>query len=337
MPAESTRPWSCQTRRWSWGRKIGIPDAMGCFSTLRGSLAALGAATPHIDEVLPATDPLWPVFPLLRAWGEVNAGQLDRAAALMRGFAIQDIVGKYDLELLAAAAIVCAAVGSQPQREWVYARLEPHAGLHAVIGGCAAYHDAVDYYLGLLAAALGRTEQAAQHFYCLDCDARAAREPGLGCSEPSGARRPPVGSTRQRLPQRRRHLVARIRRPASAPAGCKRPERYRERTQYAVRLTQLEREIADADARNDSVRSEQACAERDSLVHELTVAVGLGRRARRLGDETEKARKTVGARIRDVLQRIERVHPALARHLRATISTGMTCVYAPPDGCQWLL
>ena len=50
------------------GRTIGIPDALGCFSTLRGSLAALGARMPALADVLPQTDPLWPVFPLLRAW-----------------------------------------------------------------------------------------------------------------------------------------------------------------------------------------------------------------------------------------------------------------------------
>src|SRR5207253_10769184 len=110
---------------------------------------------------------LWPVFPLLRAWTmlcEGDQGNRGEAAACMRGFAIEDIVGKYDLELMSVAATVCAAVGSQSQRAWVYAQLEPHAGLHVVIGGCAAYHGAVDHFLGLLAAALGRKEQAAGHF-----------------------------------------------------------------------------------------------------------------------------------------------------------------------------
>src|SRR5205814_4253780 len=85
-------------------------------------------------------------------------------SACMRGFAIQDIDGKYDLELLAVAAFVCAMVGSDAQREWVVSRLQPHAGTHAVVGGCAAYHGCVDHHLGLLAAALGRGHQAAVHF-----------------------------------------------------------------------------------------------------------------------------------------------------------------------------
>src|SRR5437016_5959423 len=87
------------------GSQIGIPDAYGCFSTLRGSLAALGARPPVIDDMLPQTDPLWPVFPLLRAWVRIYHGEQEQAAVSMRGFALEDIVGKYDLELLAVAAI----------------------------------------------------------------------------------------------------------------------------------------------------------------------------------------------------------------------------------------
>jgi hypothetical protein len=108
------------------------------------------------------------------------------------------------------------------------------------------------------------------------------------------------------------------------------------RTQYGARLKMLEEEIAAADAANDTLRSERACNERDALAHELAAAAGLGGRRRRLGDEVERARKTVGARIRDVFLRIERV-PELARYLRDTISTGTTCVYAPPDARGWLL
>ena len=136
------------------GLQIGVPDARGCFSTLRGSLAAFGSSMPTLEDVLPDTDPLWPVFPLLRAWTLVSHNDLEQASTCMRGFAIEDVDGKYDLELLAVAAFVCAAVGSDSQREWVYARLQPHAGTHAVVGGCAAYHGCVDHHLGLLAAAL---------------------------------------------------------------------------------------------------------------------------------------------------------------------------------------
>ena len=35
------------------GAAIGIPDAFGCHSTLRGSLGALGAPMPPVDALLP--------------------------------------------------------------------------------------------------------------------------------------------------------------------------------------------------------------------------------------------------------------------------------------------
>src|SRR5206468_1888309 len=106
-------------------------------------------------------------------------------------------------------------------------------------------------------------------------------------------------------------------------------------TEYATRLAKLEREIAQADTTCDEGKSERATAERDALVHELIAATGIGGRQRRLGDQTERARKTVGARVRDALARIERVHPLLAGHLRLTLRTGTTCAYVPPDEHRW--
>src|SRR5664279_4679445 len=47
------------------GLAIGEPDAMGCFCTSRWSLVALGVRAP--DMSMDAGDPLWPMFPLLKA------------------------------------------------------------------------------------------------------------------------------------------------------------------------------------------------------------------------------------------------------------------------------
>ncbi len=55
-----------------------------------------------------------------------------------------------------------------------------------------------------------------------------------------------------------------------------------------------------------------ARAPRDALVHELGATTGLGGRQRRLGDQTERARKTVGAACVTALARIECIHPLLA-------------------------
>jgi hypothetical protein len=287
----------------------------------------------------------------------------------MRGFPIQDIVGKYDLELMAVAATVSAAVGSQAQREWAYEQLEPHAGRHAVVGGCAAYHGAVDHLLGLLAAALGRPELAGSHFA-----AAIAQHDRLGTPAWAELSRrelqplqnhPPANvfrydggtwrlafdgrevhlpdakglhdiATLLSVPGREVHVCTLLGSPI--PSGGADPVLDQQaRALYGARLAELDAELVEADTTLDPLRSERASIERDALVHELAAATGLGKRSRRLGDETERARKTVGARVRDVLARIERVHPGLATHLRASISTGTSCVYVPSDDFHWLV
>lgn len=354
------------------GRAVGIPDAAGCHATLRGSLAALGAAMPPLDQLLPDLDPLWPLFPLLSAWSDIYVGELSRARATMQGFAVRDLSGRYDLEMLAAAAVVCAAVGTVDQQRWLYDQLAPHAGLHVVVGGCAAYHGAVDDHLGRLAAALGQPDRAAQHFSAAMAQhdrlgtpawgevSRRARDRLVagGVFRPDGETwQLTFDSVEARLPDARGlHDIATL---LGAPnqdihvftlLGLPNPGLgadppvldERARAEFAARLRVLDIDIAEADATADPERSARADAERRALLQELSAATGLGGRKRRLGAETERARKAVGARIRDVLLRVDRVHPTLARHLRDTIVTGTTCSYHPhrarPGSCDhaWL-
>jgi AAA ATPase domain len=103
----------------------------------------------------------------------------------------------------------------------------------------------------------------------------------------------------------------------------------RARRELRERLTGLEEEIDEAERWADPDRAARARQERDALVEELAAATGLGGRSRRLGDQSERARKAVTARIRDVITRIERVHPALGAHLRASVTTGTFCAYSP--------
>lgn len=63
--------------------------------------------------------------------------------------------------------------------------------------------------------------------------------------------------------------------------------------------------------------------------------MGLGGRDRRLGDEKERARKAVSARIGDAIDRIERANPQLAQHLRNSVQTGTWCTYAPAEPTRW--
>src|SRR3954451_20291749 len=58
----------------------------------------------------------------------------------------------------------CAALGAQATAAIVYPELEPLAGTNVMIGHLVACHGAADRYLGMLAATLGESERAEEHF-----------------------------------------------------------------------------------------------------------------------------------------------------------------------------
>ncbi|MEU4389253.1 AAA family ATPase [Kribbella sp. NPDC023855] len=107
------------------------------------------------------------------------------------------------------------------------------------------------------------------------------------------------------------------------------------RAAYRERLRELEEDLAEAEADNDLIRAEKARTERDFLAHELASALGLGGRARTAGDPVERSRKAVSLRIGTAIKAIDHVHPALGRHLRASVHTGRQCVYEPEDDVTW--
>jgi hypothetical protein len=109
------------------------------------------------------------------------------------------------------------------------------------------------------------------------------------------------------------------------------------RAAYQRRLSLLDGEIDRAAELGDDREAAKLDQERAALLDELRAAAGLGGRTRRLGDEAERARKTVSARIRDTLRKLDDRHPELAAHLRATVSTGAICRYQAENGMTWRL
>ncbi|WP_285793283.1 AAA family ATPase [Micromonospora sp. NBRC 107095] len=109
------------------------------------------------------------------------------------------------------------------------------------------------------------------------------------------------------------------------------------KARYRRHLARLDEEIDRAAARDDERKVSMLDAERGALLDELRAAAGLAGRSRRLGDEAERARKTVTARIRDTLRKLDERHPTLAGHLRDCVSTGSTCRYLPPSPLPWRL
>ena len=107
-------------------------------------------------------------------------------------------------------------------------------------------------------------------------------------------------------------------------------------TAYKQRVAELAEEQDDADAAHDLARAERARTEYDTLVEQLTRAVGLGGRRRTAGPEPiERLRKAVSARLHDAIGRIEEVHPTLGRHLTKAVHTGIYCAYRPETPTVW--
>jgi tetratricopeptide (TPR) repeat protein len=355
------------------GRAAGEPDAVGCFCTQRWSLVALGVREPDEPMLADEVDPLWPMVPLMRAWPHAARGDREGARAALGNFSVLDILPTHDLEGLAVAAVVFAVAGDDSQRCWAYEQLAPYAGTHVVVGGCAAYHAAVDHHLGVLAAARGDDALAERHLRAAltmhrrigaaawasvterELDALGARRPvdefrrvddrwllvfgGRACTMADAKG---LGDLHRILAADGAEihvldLLGPEVRGRVGPTGADPVLDARARAEYRRRLDVLADEVAHAEAAGDAERSDRAERERHALLHELAAATGLGGRDRRLGDATERARKTVGARIRDTLARMEQVHPELAAHLRSAVHLGTTCRYAPPDPVAWRL
>jgi hypothetical protein len=109
------------------------------------------------------------------------------------------------------------------------------------------------------------------------------------------------------------------------------------RAAYKARIDELREERELAEAANDTVRAERAREELDAIGEALQSAYGLGGRARRAGDQAERARSAVTWRIRSAITRVEAVHPALGRHLKNSVRTGTFCSYAPEQPVDWRL
>jgi hypothetical protein len=363
------------TEAFHLGRAVGEPDATGAHGTLRGSLLMFGDVEGGWDlspNELAESSPAPYYEPVLRAIPLISRGELDAARQAMAGYVVDDMLANFNLEPLAILASVVAPAGTDRQRERVYERLKPHAGLHAVVGGCAGYWGAVDHHLGELAAALGRQPEAAAHLESavdsydrLGAPAWADRcrrrlDQIRGAEHPASDRERAVfrfdgGSweldfqgTQVHLPDAKglRDIAVLLSTPGRGvhvlrllgveePTGADPLLDNQARRAYRARLSELDAEIDEARSWQDPHRAERASIERTALISELTAAAGLAGRTRRLGDRTERARKTVTARIRDALRRIDKAHPEMAEHLRMTISTGTECGYTPQRPITW--
>jgi tetratricopeptide (TPR) repeat protein len=104
---------------------------------------------------------------------------------------------------------------------------------------------------------------------------------------------------------------------------------------YRARLSNLRKELADARRFGDESCLHALEREAEFLSRELARAVGLGGHDR-VSSEAERARLRVTNAIRSAVSIISRHHPTLGHHLKAYLSTGNFCIYAPnPPVLEW--
>jgi len=359
----------------AFGLRIGEPDAIAAAGTQNYVLRRLGGTTvpiagdpSDIEAVGPGGETL------LRALIALSVGERDVAERIVAGRSFADFPLAHDVEIRVFAAGIAVEVGSNEQRSQVYESLLPYAGAGSVVGGCAAYQGAVDHHLGALATAMGDPSAAAHFVAAVEVYERLgapgwaalARAElaaiGAGTVTPAGpaenvfrrdgavwqlrfagrdAHVPDAKGLRDiatllGLPGQEVHVRALL--GLSGPgAGADDVLDARARAEYGRRIAVLDDELDRADHAGDTDRAARAAAERAALVRELAAATGLGGRPRRLADETEKARKTVTARIRHSIGRLADTHPELAEHLAASVQTGTLCSYAPVEPVTWRL
>jgi tetratricopeptide (TPR) repeat protein len=355
------------TQALELGTAIGEPDAHGVYETLMWAVRVAGDAPLYAEPRL-ESDP-WPAVPVIEAVTRVATGDLDAAQRALTRLDIAGLPPTHDLELLAFATQAVVAAGTDAQRNGLYVMLRRYAGQHIVVGGCASYFGAVDHHLALLARSLGRFEDARGHLAAaavlherLGAPAftQRSRDEADACEATAAPERCVFRrdgdvwtivyrGIESHLPDAKglRDLAVLLANPGESVhavelqtghpphTGADEVLDDRAKAAYRRRLAELESDIDDAEADDDTYRAEKARAEREALISELSAAVGLGGRDRRLGDESERSRKAVTARIRDAISRIRRTNPALGEHLRTAVQTGTWCTYAPQERIRW--
>jgi tetratricopeptide (TPR) repeat protein len=101
------------------------------------------------------------------------------------------------------------------------------------------------------------------------------------------------------------------------------------KARYRRRIEELREEVEEAESFNDPERVSVAREEMEFIARELSSAVGLGGRDRKLVSRAERARVAVTKAVRATVKRIGEMSPELGQELDRTIRTGTFCSYEP--------
>jgi hypothetical protein len=271
---------------------------------------------------------------------------------------------------------VALATGLDEMVETITPMLLPYAGRAVINAGAVMFHGVTDDTLARACERLGDTERAvalrekALATYSrigaswwrerLEADGPSVSEPERATSMtlrpgPAGVWFVGRGSEESAIPARRglEHLHALLTQPGTEvpalrlaggvvtveQAGLGEVVDAQALSAYRRRLSEIDIELDEADARGDAARGEALTAERDALLAEVSAATGLGGRLRTSGSGAERARVTVRKAIAAALDAIHGADPVVARHLTTHVRTGLRCCYEPdPDApVDWRL
>lgn len=104
---------------------------------------------------------------------------------------------------------------------------------------------------------------------------------------------------------------------------------------YKQRYAELQEDLEEAESRNDLGRIAQIKSKLDVFATEIARATGLGGRKQEKTD-AERVRKNVSMAVSRAIGSIRDEHAVLDRHLRNSISPGLTFRYAPERDPDWL-
>jgi tetratricopeptide (TPR) repeat protein len=397
-------------------RRIGMPDAERLTMAVRGLIDAeqgderSGAAAAEVFDQMARRFP-GHLYEATLARILAVLGRTSEAAALLERLLPQTLAasGPRWLGAVTDLSVVAAEVGGRASAARLYEALLPYQGRLVIWGGANAVNGPASHYLGLLAARLGRTDDAVTHFEdAIGLAERIGARPALARSlvelGEALTRRGDDGDARRAADLLRRSrdlaselgLTALIRRLATAPdewslrpdgdgwllrAGQEHARLADSRgvrqlrtllasprrgipaldlaaggpglrapaappvldtaaaASYRKRLSEHTAELNAADAAGDSERASRAEAERQWLLAELRRATGLGGRARRTTNESERARVNVTRTLRAVIGHIGAAAPQAGAYLQASVRTGLECRYDPAPGgpSRWSL
>src|SRR5579875_147089 len=345
---------------------IGMADAGLIAGTLAGTMAFERGATEEewrrsVDMALAgARERPGHLLEALAARGQVILGRSGEAAAELERLLPRALAGSGPrwVGAMIDLAFVAAAVGNAGAAAQIYAALAPYRGRLVVWAGAVIAWGPVSHHLGMLAAALAASGDAARASACRRRAGEIAQRLGMAVLL---ERLGPVagewtlirdgddwlltaGQERARLRDVRglHYLRALLAAPGRdlrcldlaaggagmAAAGTGPVLDATARRAYRRRLQAVTAALEAAD-RAAAARAE---AERQALLRELRGAAGLGGRARKVAPEAERARVNVTRTLRAAIDRIAVAAPGAAAHLRASIRTGGCCRYDPAPG-----